>query len=75
MELEIIKNRINSEKKYGDVEKACDKANVSRTVFNTAMEKSSYDDLTDGECNTLTAMLEVLDDRKQSRERLIESAK
>jgi hypothetical protein len=62
-ELESIKKRRATEHQQGDVRKACERAGVSSTIFQSALRKSKIDDLTDKEMKVLLAFRDVLDER------------
>jgi len=63
-ELEFVRNRRSTEHHYGDVRKACERAKVTPPVFQSAIRKKSFDDLTDKEILVVRAFIEVLDERK-----------
>ena len=69
-ELESIKKRRAKEHHQGDVRKACERAGVSSTVFQSALRKTKIDDLTDKEMKALLAFREILDERITAREAL-----
>jgi hypothetical protein len=69
-ELEFIKNRRKQEHRYGDVRKACEKVNVSPSVFQSAMRKTLIGDLGDKELLVIQAFLAILDQRKVDKELL-----
>ena len=62
-ELQSIKKRRAIEHKQGDVKKACERAGVSATIFQSALRKTKIEDLTDKEVKVLMAFQEVLDER------------
>lgn len=70
--LDIWKERISNESKYGDKKKACDVAGSTVTTYLNALKKAKFDDLTDGEQRTLQALMEILDARKQMQQKLKE---
>lgn len=61
----IWKERIGSETKHGDKKKACDAAGTTPTTYLTALKKEKLDSLTDGELKTLSALIAILDERKE----------
>ncbi|MDR0834679.1 MAG: hypothetical protein LBN93_10955 [Candidatus Symbiothrix sp.] len=69
-ELEKIKKRRAEEHRQGDVRKACEKAFVSTTVFQSALRKNKIDALTDKEIKVIMAFQEILDERIAQRETL-----
>jgi len=69
-ELQSIKKRRATEHKQGDVRKACERAGVSSTIFQSALRKTKIDDLTDKEIKVLMAFREVLDERIAEKETL-----
>jgi predicted DNA-binding protein (UPF0251 family) len=52
-ELQSIRQRRATEHKQGDVRKACERAGVSTTVFQSALRKTRINDLTDKEVKVL----------------------
>ena len=50
--------------------KACERAGVSPTVFQSALRKTKIDNLTDKEMKVLFAFREILDERTAEREKL-----
>ena len=72
-DLEFIRNRRTSEHHYGDVRKACERANVTPPVFQSAIKKKSIDDLTDKEILVIRSFIDVLDERKAEKELLKKS--
>lgn len=71
-ELELIKNKRSKYRHYGDIKKACIRANVSPAVFQSAMKKTHWADLTDREISVLNAFLAVQKERFAEREALKE---
>jgi hypothetical protein len=69
-ELKFIKERRLYEHQFGDVRKACEKAGVSPTVFQSALRKTKVNELTDKEMLVLRAFSDILDKRKADREAL-----
>ncbi|GHU63283.1 hypothetical protein FACS1894123_05740 [Bacteroidia bacterium] len=69
-ELAFIKERRTTEHHYGDVRKACEKASVSPTVFQSAIKKTMIDELTDKEISVIAAYKDILDERRSKRESL-----
>jgi len=69
-ELESIKKRRATEHHQGDVRKACERAGVSATVFQSALRKTKIDDLTDKEMKVLLTFREILDARIAEKEML-----
>ena len=69
-ELESIKRRRATEHQQGDVRKACERAGVSSTIFQSALRKTRIDELTDKEMKVLLAFREILDERIAERELL-----
>jgi len=69
-ELEFIRKRRDSEHHYGDVRKACERAKVTPPVFQSAIRKSSIDELTDKEILVIRSFIDVLDERKTEKEML-----
>ena len=69
-ELDSIKKRRATEHQQGDVRKACERAGVSATIFQSALRKTRIDDLTDKEMKVILAFREVLDARIVERELL-----
>lgn len=69
-ELSTIKKRREEEHKFGDVKKACEKAGVSPTIFQSALKKTRINDLTDKEMIVIKAFIEILDERKAERDAL-----
>jgi uncharacterized metal-binding protein len=69
-ELESIKKRRATEHQQGDVKKACVRAGVSTTIFQSALRKTKVDDLTDKEMKVILAFQEVLDERIAEKEML-----
>ena len=67
-ELQSIKKRRATEHKQGDVKKACERAGVSATVFQSALRKTKIDDLTDKEIKVIKSFCEVLDGRVAEKE-------
>ena len=67
-ELQSIKNRRATEHQQGDVKKACERAGVSATIFQSALRKTKIDDLTDKEIKVLMAFREILDERAAEKE-------
>ena len=67
-ELQSIKKRRATEHKQGDVKKACERAGVSTTIFQSALRKTKIDDLTDNEIKALMAFREILDERAAEKE-------
>lgn len=70
MDLAATKKRILSEKMYGDVAKACDRVGVSYTVYKTAIAKDNYDELTAAEMDVLLHVIEIIDERAETRKKL-----
>mgnify|MGYP001365047986 FL=1 len=68
--LSIIKERIENESKHGDKAKACRRAGISPTTYESGIKKSIYDDLTDGEEAVLLAHIAILDERKKERDKI-----
>ncbi|GHT03527.1 hypothetical protein FACS189440_12560 [Bacteroidia bacterium] len=69
-ELESIRKRRATEHQQGDVRKACERAGVSSTIFQSALRKTKVDDLTDKEMKVILAFRDVLDERVKEREML-----
>jgi hypothetical protein len=69
-ELKFIKERRLYEHQFGDVRKACEKAGVSPTVFQSALRKTKINELTDKEMLALLAFSDILNKRKADREAL-----
>jgi len=69
-ELEFIRNRRATEHHYGDVREACERAGVTPPVFQSAIRKKSIDDLTNKEMLVVRSFLDVLDERKEEKEKL-----
>jgi hypothetical protein len=69
-ELESIKKRRATEHQQGDVRRACEKAGVSSTIFQSALRKTKVDDLTDKEMKVILAFRDVLDERVMEKEML-----
>lgn len=65
--LEIIKDRIKAESKFGDKAKACSLVGISSTTYERGMSKEKYDDLTDSEEKVLLAHISILDDRAEQK--------
>ena len=72
-ELEYIRHRRATEYHHGDVRKACERANVTPPLFQSAFRKSHIDDLTDKEILVIRAFMEILDERKAEKEILKKS--
>jgi hypothetical protein len=72
-ELEFIRKRRAAEHHYGDVRKACEKANVTPPVFQSAIKKKRIDDLTNKEMAVIRTFLAVLDERKAEKEMLMKA--
>ena len=72
-ELEFIRNRRAKEHHYGDVRKACNKAGVTPPVFQSAIKKKRFEDLTNKEMLVIRAFIDVLDERKEEMEFLKKS--
>lgn len=62
-ELVLIRKRRADEHRQGDVRRACERAGVSTTVFQSALRKNRIDDLTDKEMKVIIQFKEVLDER------------
>lgn len=69
-ELDSIRRRRTSEHRQGDVRKACERAKVSSTIFQSAMRKTKINDLTDKEIKVLLAFRDILDERIAEKESL-----
>jgi len=69
-ELQSIKNRRATEHQQGDVRKACERAGVSTTIFQSALRKTKINDLTDKEMKVIRTFCEVLDERKIEKDKL-----
>jgi hypothetical protein len=69
-ELESIKKRRLVECQQGDVRKACEIAEVSSTIFQSAMRKKKINDLTDNEIKVIKAFKYILDERLDKKEEL-----
>jgi hypothetical protein len=69
-ELESIRKRRATEHQQGDVRRACEKAGVSSTIFQSALRKTKINDLTDKEMRVLLAFRDVLDERVMEKEML-----
>jgi predicted DNA-binding protein (UPF0251 family) len=69
-ELESIRKRRATEHQQGDVRKACERAGVSSTIFQSALRKTKVDDLTDKEMKVILAFRDVLDERVKEKELL-----
>jgi hypothetical protein len=69
-ELESIKKRRATEHRQGDVRKACERAGVSSTIFQSALRKTKINDLSDKEMKVLLAFREILDERIAEKEML-----
>jgi hypothetical protein len=69
-ELELIRHRRETEHQSGDVRRACEKTDVSPTIFQSAMRKKLINDLTDKEIDVIRAFVEILDKRKANKELL-----
>lgn len=63
--LDIIKERIKAESRWGDKAKACKNASISPTTYEKAILKERFDDLTDGEEKVLSAFISILDERAE----------
>ena len=70
--LEIWKERIAKESKYGDKKKAYKAIKVSEGTYDNAMKRQSIDDLTDTEFEVLSQHINILDARKQKRDEKIQ---
>jgi len=62
-ELEAIRKRRANEHRHGDVRKACERAGVSSTTFQSAIRATRFADLTDKELKAIKAYLAILDER------------
>ncbi|MDR3340824.1 MAG: hypothetical protein LBT25_12180 [Candidatus Symbiothrix sp.] len=62
-ELVFIRERRKNEHHYGDVREACERANVTPAVFQSAVKKTKIDDLTNKEMLVIRTFIEVLDER------------
>lgn len=62
--LDIWKERIKNESKHGDKKRACDNAGTTATTYLTAMRRTKFIDLKEGEIRVLQALIDVLDSRK-----------
>jgi hypothetical protein len=69
-ELRFIKNRRLYEHQFGDVRKACEKADVSPSVFQSALRKTKVDELTDKEMLVIRSFTDILDKRKAEKDAL-----
>jgi len=65
--LEVIKERIKAESKFGDKAKACNGVGISATTHDKGLAKQNYDDLTDSEEKVLLAHIAILDDRAEQK--------
>ena len=68
--LEIWKERIKKEARHGDKKKACEAAGTTATTFLTAIKREKFEDLKDGELETLQKLIERLDARKEYFEKI-----
>jgi hypothetical protein len=62
-ELELIKQKRSKYHHYGDIKKACMQAHASPAVFQSAMKKTHWADLTDKEIAVLNAFLVIQRER------------
>jgi hypothetical protein len=69
-ELESIKQKRSKYHHYGDIKKACVRVNVSPAVFQSAMKKTHWADLTDKEIAVLNALLVIQRERFTEMEAL-----
>lgn len=67
----LIKERIRKEKQSGDIQAAADRAGCSRSVFDRAMKKDELDSLTSAETSVIYRVVEVLDERRAQKERIL----
>ena len=73
MEKEILtiwKERIKKEVKHGDKARACEAAGVTTTTFLSALKRKKITDLKDKEIKVLQILIEMLDSRKQTIEKI-----
>lgn len=75
MDLSATKQRIELEKKQGDITRACKNVGVSDTVFRTAMKKCNYDHLTTAEATVLLEVIRILDNRNLEKEEFMKATK
>jgi len=68
-ELESIRKRRATEHQQGDVRKACERAGVSATIFQSAMRKTKVKELTDKEIRVIIAFRDILNERIAEREK------
>ena len=66
-----IKDRICNEQQFGDVKRACKNAGVTTVTYQTAMKRGSVDELKDKEFLAVSEFLKILDERKASRQKLL----
>jgi hypothetical protein len=72
-ELESIRRRRATEHRHGNVRKACERAGVSSTTFQTAIRKTRFAYLTDKEFRVIKAYIAVLDEQNAEIEALRKS--
>lgn len=68
--LNKIKARVKAEMKHGDIANACKIVGVTRTVYDTAIHKTTMDALTAKEEKVLFALLDIFNDRKAKQQKL-----
>lgn len=70
IEKDIMKHladRINTECRYGDKVKACKAADTTPTTLQNALKRRTIEELSDGELATITELIKILDERKDTR--------
>jgi len=70
MELKPTLERIEREKKFGDVADAGRAAGLSAQVYKNARSKQTFEELTSAEWKILEAILKILDDRKALQDKI-----
>jgi hypothetical protein len=71
IDLTAMRERIQRERMQGDVKMACHRVKLTDTVFRTAIKKEKFTDLTAAEIRVLSAVIDVLDERIEEREKLV----
>ena len=74
MDLQKIRDRIEREAKFGDIEAACASVGLKSGLYRVAKKKNSFDDLTAAETKIYLALLDILNKRIEAKELIYNAA-
>lgn len=69
-ELDLLRERKKREHRKGDGRTVCERCGVSPALFQAAFRKKEVEDLSDREMFVIRTYIEILDKRKEEREKL-----